>query len=188
MAHGDIFKITQYTAKKYNLKNEIQDVSVSKGQNIFSEYQSINLALSRAPMSSAARLPVNSFDSQVDVIRSPRPEATVTHSSARSGVYHLFAYARFSLRFYRVSLPENLASIPSLPCTHRMTHLCLFLCEDAASLFKIIDKWWCTNTQGICNQVTECQTTGGSDPAFIVYVETWITDFCQHFYFFSPDM
>lgn len=64
--------------------------------------QSMNHALSQAPMSSAVCFPINSFDSQagLDVIRSPHPEATVTHTSVRFYISLLFAHVCFSLKSY----------------------------------------------------------------------------------------
>ncbi len=99
--------------------------SVFGKDSVIQQYQSKNHTHSQALKSSAVCFPVNSCDSQVDVIRSPHPEATVTHTSAHSNIALLFSHAHFYFNPMAESCHlRKLASL-SLPCTpsHQMTHL-----------------------------------------------------------------
>ncbi len=120
-------------------------ISVFVKDNVIQECQSMNHALSQAPISSAACFPINSFDSQVDVIRSPRPEATVTHTSIHFSVSLLFAHVCFSLQPYGwVSPSEKVGLIITTSHTCSPDDSPQHCGERGASGLKTKEKWWCT--------------------------------------------
>lgn len=133
--------------------------SVFVKDGVIQEYQSRNHALSQAPMSSAACCLINTFDSQVDVTRSPCPEAAVTHTSVHFNISLLFAHVCFSLR------PMDWVS-PSENRPHHH-HVALLLTRwvtsalewKSASGLKTKVKWWCRSIRGMCNKITESGAT-----------------------------
>lgn len=110
-------------------------------------------------MSSAVCFPINSFDSQagLDVIRSPHPEATVTHTSIRFYISLLFAHVLFSLKSYGwVSPSEKVGLIIITLYSCSSDDSPQHSSEVGASGLKTKEKWWCRGIQGMCNKVTEC--------------------------------